>query len=47
MLFLTQSTLSEDKRREGGGGGEGGRWGSKDYEVHVARLCHEMTNGSV
>lgn len=31
----------------GGGGGEGGRWGSKDYEVHVARLCHEMTNGSV
>ena len=44
MLFLTQSTLSEDKRGEGG---EGGRWGSKDYEVHVARLCHEMTNGSV
>ena len=43
MLFLTQSTLSEDKRGEGGGG-EGGRWGSKDYEVHVARLCHEMTN---
>ena len=40
MLFLTQSTLSEDKRGEG----EGGRWGSKDYEVHVARLCHEMTN---
>lgn len=46
MLFLTQSTLSEDKRGEGGGG-KGGRWGSKDYEVHVARLCHEMTNGSV
>ena len=41
MLFLTQSSLSENKRGEGGGGGgEGGRWGSKDYEVHVARLCH-------
>ena len=47
MLFLTQSTLSEDKRGEGGGWGEGGRGGNKDYEVHVARLCHEMTNGSV
>lgn len=40
MLFLAQSSLSENKRGEGGGGGEGGRWGSKDYEVHVARLCH-------
>ena len=43
MLFLAQ-------RRGGKGGGEGGgggRWGSKDYEVHIAGLCHEMTNGSV
>ena len=47
MLFLTQSTLSEDKRGGGGGGGKAGVGGSKDYEVHVARLCHEMTNGSV
>lgn len=44
MLFLAQSSLSE---KEGAAGGGGGGWGSKDYEVHVARLCHEMKNGSV
>lgn len=31
----------------GGLGGKAGVGGAKDYEVHVARLCHEMTNGSV
>ena len=40
MLFLAQSSLSELRGGGGRGGGEGGRWGSKDYEVHVARLCH-------
>lgn len=38
MLFLAQSSLSENKRGEGGGGRRA--LGEQGYEVHVARLCH-------